>query len=581
MIDDRPLALLVQLPIPPPGAQPVRGNVPLAAAYLTLHARRSGLEKDWRIEIFPAALTNTLGDQGLVEALRLRRPTLVGFTCYVWNIDRTLWIARRLKQAVPDVRILLGGPEVTADNDWVCRAPAIDYAAVGEGEQTFVDLLASLRTGGDPSRPIPGLWRPMSDGPPPRAELPDLDALSSPYTEGILDAADEGTMLLETVRGCRYRCKYCYYPKSSHSIRRISAERIAANLQYADQRGVGEVFLLDPTLNGRPHFDRFLGLLAQGNPNRRFTFSAELRAEGIDPSTARLLREANFQEVEVGLQSVDPRTQQIIGRPIDLAAFERGATAMLDAGIRVRIDLILGLPGDTVDSVRRGFDFLERFRPRAELQIFNLSILPGTDLRKRAERLGLDFQRRPPYYCLKTADLDIPAMVDLMDEAQDRFGIEFDMPPPPELPPAASDLGVEPVAIGLLDLDDARGADAFVPAARRAQAFTLWLRSADFHARRHLAAEWVANVLRDNPHTTLQVVVDPTDEPQRVTPDVLDLLLETCHESLSYLDWYYSLHPGRLLGAKRLVVLAPPAVRDESAWTEAVQERATLLWKAM
>ena len=90
------LALLVQLPIPPPGPQPIQGNVPLAAACLKLFAQRRRLE-GWQIDVLPAHLCNRLGDRALAAAILDRRPQLVGFTCYLWNIQRTLWIARQLK----------------------------------------------------------------------------------------------------------------------------------------------------------------------------------------------------------------------------------------------------------------------------------------------------------------------------------------------------------------------------------------------------------------------------------------------------------------------------------------------------
>ncbi len=426
-----PLALLVQLPIPPPGPQPIEGNVPLAAAYLKLFAQRRGLE-GWQIEILPARLCNRLGDRALAAAILERGPQLVGFTCYLWNIQRTIWIAQQLKAAEPNVRILLGGPEITGDNRWVLEQPAIDLAVIGEGEQTFFDLLAALAAG-RATEAIPGLWNRGGSLPAPRSALTDLDVVSSPYIEGILDAAEEQTMLMETSRGCRYRCKFCYYPKSYDSIYRMSAGQIEANLRHACQRGVKEIFLLDPTLNQRPDFAGFLRLLAQGNPDRQFTYSAELRAEGIRAETARLLREANFQEVEVGLQSVEPEAQKLMGRHVSLDAFQRGARAMLDEGIRVRVDLILGLPGDTVDSVRRGLEYLDRERPFSELQVFNLSILPGTVFRQTAGELGLEYQPRPPYYVLKTPALDMEDLYGLMEEAQDVFGIVFDELPPPEV----------------------------------------------------------------------------------------------------------------------------------------------------
>ena len=585
MTDPRPLVLLVQLPIPPPGAQPVQGNVPLAAAYLKLFARRRGLESSLRIEILPPPLADTLGDQAMVEEILRRGPWLVGFTCYLWNIARVLWIAERLKAADPEIRILLGGPEITADNRWVLEQPAIDFAILGEGEQTFAELLAQMYPAHSVCRfperhtecagyiGIPGLWTRRGGTPARRVPLADLDAIASPYVEGILDVGPGETMFLETVRGCRYRCKYCYYPKSYDSICVASAEQVAASLRYANRHHVGEVFLLDPTLNQRPDFAEFLRLLARENPDRRFSYSAELRAEGIDGETARLLAAANFKEVEVGLQSIDPEAQRRMGRPVDLAAFERGTAAMLAAGIRVRLDMILGLPGDTPDSIRRGLDYLDRVRPFSELQVFNLSILPGTAFRAEAEALGLEYQPRPPYYVLRTPTLDVEAMYELMAEAQDRFGIEFDVPE--SLSRSDGAFRGEAIDRGcIVDLDSPSPA-AVPPPGRRTQAFTLWLRAADFTQRQEAAADLIRRLLADNPHTTLRVVLEPAGDPALLTPDVLESLLAVCHETVSYLDWYYSLHPGRLLGAKQLVVILP----EPGRW-EDVEEYATVVAKS-
>ena len=395
---------------------------------------------------------------------------MVGFTCYLWNIDRSLWIAARLKEAQPQLKIVMGGPEITPDNQWVLDVPAVDFAVIGEGEQTFAELLAAIAHG--PSRSdIAGLWSRRAGRcrlPPPLARLDDI---SSPYLHGILDAADEKQLLLETTRGCVFRCRFCYYPKSYDRQYFLSRDKIVANLQHARQHGAEEVFLLDPTLNQRRDFAGFLRLLADGNPRRQFTYSAELRAEGIDETTARLLREANFAEVEIGLQSVDRRTQQLMDRPMNLKAFERGTRAMLAEGIRVRIDLIIGLPGDTVDSVRRGIDYLKNTFPDCELQVFNLSILPGTSFRQDAVGLQVPFQPRPPYYVLGTPTLALDEMVMLMEEAQEAFGIEFDRPPPPQLDCGGD--GLSPCRGATIELDD--------PAAELPPA-EAWARSLPFAA---------------------------------------------------------------------------------------------------
>jgi len=89
----------------------------------------------------------------------------------------------------------------------------------------------------------------------------------------------------------------------------------------------------------------------------------------------------------------------------------------------------------------------------------------------------------------------------------------------------------------------------------------------------------IGQLLTDNPHTTLQVILEPTADPKRLTAEALDVLLANCYRTTTYLDRYYSLHPGRLLGSKRLFVLLPPGTgeRVDDAWLESVASYATLL----
>ncbi len=114
-------------------------------------------------------------------------------------------------------------------------------------------------------RPLPAWANAARPRAPP---LAGLDAVSSPYAEAILDLSDSRRMLLETARGCRFHCKYCYYPKGADPPRFLSPQEILANLSYAAEHGAEEVVLLDPTLNQRPDFIGFLGLLRRGNAAR-------------------------------------------------------------------------------------------------------------------------------------------------------------------------------------------------------------------------------------------------------------------------------------------------------------------------
>ena len=439
-----------------------------------------------------------------------------------------------------------------------------------------------------PPLPVAGLYVAATSGPrfrPDRAPafrtpMPDLTRLGSPYLAGILDAADEQMLLLETTRGCVFKCKFCYYPKSYDKQYYLAPDAVRASLRHARERGVQEVFLLDPTLNQRKDFADFLHLLIEGNPGQKMRYFGELRGEGITAQTARLLREANFTEVEVGLQSIAPDAMTLMDRKNNLRAFERGVRAMLDEGIRVRVDLIIGLPGDTIESVRQGLHYLHDGGLTSDLQVFNLAVLPGTAFRQEATQLGLVYQPRPPYYVLRTPTLRREDLFGLMREAQELFDVDFDAPPRPVLDFATGDL----VSVWRVDLD-ASPASA-PPAEKRAQAFTLWLRSANFDQRQEQATTLVREVLVTNPFTTLQLVLEPIDGSaqdvmSQLGPRLVDGLLAACLETPTYLDKFYALQPGALNGAKRVIVLLPLAWRGQIDvdWLDEIGAAATVVWR--
>ena len=135
---------LLQLPIPRHTFGLKTGNIPLGAACLKLAARDTpGTE----VEVLAESIASYLGDAALLELLSRRRPDVVGFTVFSWNLERSLHLAARLKDAYGP-RIDFGGPEITPDNAWVLAHSAVDHAVIGEGEQTFAELLCALRAVG-------------------------------------------------------------------------------------------------------------------------------------------------------------------------------------------------------------------------------------------------------------------------------------------------------------------------------------------------------------------------------------------------------------------------------------------------
>ncbi len=315
---------------------------------------------------------------------------------------------------------------------------------------------------------------------------------------------------------------------------------------------------------------------------------------------------------------------------------------MLDLGIRVKVDLIIGLPGDTVESVRRGIDYVHRSGLYSQVQVFNLAVLPGTSFREEAKQLGLVYQDRPPYYVLETPTLTTQQMYDLMAEAEEVFETEFDPLPEVQWPMiggrwsageprpsgsgASSEFGVPNSACiagdgiagaepsrspgekagvrglahqWIVGLDDPQSnGDLNPPPAHRSQAFTLWLRSSNFHTHRRRAAQLVDQLLADNPFTTLQIVLEAIGNPQHLTPVTCDAILQAALKSPTYLDRFYSVQPGRLKGAKRIVILLPetPSPREEtcreqsrtgwsedasmsSAWQKEISQFATIVYR--
>jgi len=167
-----------------------------------------------------------------------------------------------------------------------------------------------------------------------------------------------------------------------------------------------------------------------------------------------------------------------------------------------------------------------------------------------------------------------------MHEAQELFGIEFDAQPPPVLDFASG----SDDRVAVINLDGPEG--ELPPPDRRAQAFTLWLRTARLNQHDRQAAGLIRQVLDENPFTTLQVVWEPIGHdarslPAGCPPRDLEALVAACQEKPTYLDRYYALQPGRPNGAKRLVLLLPMywRTRLDPDWLAEVGRCATLVWR--
>ncbi|MFL5363882.1 MAG: B12-binding domain-containing radical SAM protein [Myxococcales bacterium] len=520
---------LVQLPVPPPAALAATGNVPLAAGCLAVAARAAGL-RGIDVEVVPPAATDALGDTLLAALCARGEPDLLGLSLYLWNTERSLHLAREVKRLSPRTRIVVGGPEVSADNPFLLGQSGFDLAMTGESEENFAGLLATLVAGGDPAT-VPGVAvrRPLglgSFGAAPAAGFP-LSRYPSPYVAGDIAVEPSRSIYVETVRGCRSHCTFCFYPRSSSVLRTLDVEASANLVAQLRDQGARQVTFLDPTFNHRPGFVELVDALADVNTPRSVSFFAEVRAEGLTAEHARKLARAGFDKLEIGLQSVNRQTLARVRRGGSPALVAEAARMLHDEGIELLVDLIVGLPGDGPDDVARGVDFLLENGLGGEAQVFPLSLLPGTAMRATAAEDGVVFDPAPPYRVTRTATMSEEQIRAALAQAEERLGRRLDEVPRPHLVEAPGGAGFAAVAsrgaqkgdppdVFHVDLDA-----PLAPAPPGAQHVALWLEGADLFRSRAAALRAIDARLSVDPHATLDVVLAPRHE---FPLDLLELL---------------------------------------------------------
>jgi radical SAM superfamily enzyme YgiQ (UPF0313 family) len=315
-------------------------------------------------------------------------PDLVGFSMYVWNRGQTLAIAALLKAARPAIVIFAGGAEATADGPGVLADPAMDFVLPGEGEELIVEAMRRLFDGASPQA-LAG-WAQA-------APVQDLTDLPSPYLDGTLRPEDYGGALWELSRGCPFTCDFCFEARGTAGTRRIPLARVAAELDLFAAKGIREVFVLDPTFNyQKAQAKQVLRLIAEKAPDIHFFF--EVRSEFLDKEMAGLFAAIRCT-LQIGLQSAHDDVLRNISRSFDPADFEAKTLLLHQAGVPYGFDLIYGLPGDSLEGFRESVDFALGLVPN-HLDVFRLSVLPGTRLAETAPGLELAFEASHPYRVL-------------------------------------------------------------------------------------------------------------------------------------------------------------------------------------
>jgi radical SAM superfamily enzyme YgiQ (UPF0313 family) len=506
--------LFVQLPPPRFSFAEPPTNIPLAAGFLA-SAMEAASPGDMHVEILDSDTVDVLGDQALLAKIVDRRPDVLAMTLYVWNVNRSLFLAANVKRFLPGTRILVGGPEVTADNAWVMRHPAVEAGVFGEGESRIVSALHALFPGQDLSA-IPGTFCKQGKTPVLNTNLAqpwDLALAAYPYLDGKIRPSRDGTLFLETMRGCPFRCRYCYYHKSYQGIRfhpRSHVEQVL-DFAYNPESAVREMYLMDPTFNASPRFRELLRSMATRRQRKDVPLHTELRADLLTREDVLLLKDAGLVSAEVGLQTTNPAALLRAGRKGDPRKVVQGVTFLKEAGIEVTTGIILGLPEDTPEGFQTTLQWLEQTAAYSVVHPFVLAVLPGTDFRESAHMLGLEYDPRPPYYVRSTRTFPADAFRPALLECERIFDMELDHIAPPSLVDCGPHVIRDPsaaeyVSKWIVNPDAPRWAKVLSQmAAKTTDPFTLWFRGS---FREQAMLSILSGLSSTNPHTCLHVVLE-------------------------------------------------------------------------
>jgi anaerobic magnesium-protoporphyrin IX monomethyl ester cyclase len=320
---------------------------------------------------------------------------LVGFSCYLWNYQKSFRLAQKLKLVRGDgTRVVFGGPQVADAARTLRDRPEVDFVCFGEGEDPFRELLKALpedSSAGDPGD-IPGLAfrrggvAHVPPAAPPLAleRLPDVYQPSSP-------ADLSGTVILETSRGCPYGCRFCYWGDTQ--MRYFPLERVERDIAFVlRQPNVESLFLIDAELDiDRQHAHAVLRSVQRHNV-RNIPVSGFLSFARWDEELLALCKSCNFQ-LGVGIQSLDRRTLDLAGRRFLRREKAERTLEQLEpfyAKDELQLQFILGLPGDSYGTFAENIAWCID-RGYFQLGVNRLFILPGTDFYARAAELGIDY----------------------------------------------------------------------------------------------------------------------------------------------------------------------------------------------
>lgn len=363
-------------------------------------------------------------EHDILRDIYLEKADLVVFSCYIWNIEYVLHIARELKTVAGSTRIWAGGPEISYDGKEVLRKyPFIDLIMCGEGEETFSRLLL-----GEEISQIPGivyrkngntnntclkdknvdvidLYHPKEKMDKtqyteiienPQGKCMNMDEL--PFVYDDLHKFEHKILYYETSRGCPFSCSYCL-SSIDKTVRFRSLSLVKKELDFFLENKVKQVKFVDRTFNCKKKHAMEIWTYLRDHDNGITNFHFEVSADLFDEEELALLAtlRPGLIQLEIGVQSTNPKTIEAIRRKMDLEKLERNVMRIHEMkNMHQHLDLIAGLPYEDYETFKKSFDDIYRMKPQ-QLQLGFLKVLKGSYMHEMAKDYGLVYQSRPVY----------------------------------------------------------------------------------------------------------------------------------------------------------------------------------------
>ncbi|ARU61926.1 B12-binding domain-containing radical SAM protein [Tumebacillus avium] len=351
----------------------------------------------------------TIKDQpmNVVADIYKRKPDVIGFSCYIWNIEETIPIIEMLRKVLPDVKIVLGGPEVSYDTEeWMERIQAADAIVIGEGEKTFHHLLQEF-SGAGQLETVQGIVYRNEEGKPKRSffrEKLELDEIPTPFADEDIPTLTNRVVYFEASRGCPFSCSYCLSSIET-GVRYFDIERTKRDLLRLVEGGVKTVKFVDRTFNIHMRYalQIFEYLIELHQTHKDVVFQFEITADILKPRVVEFLAEhapPGLFRFEIGVQSTNDVTNEIVNRKQNWEKLTNTVLGVKATGkIDQHLDLIAGLPQEDYHSFKKTFNDVFALEIE-ELQLGFLKMLRGVGVRLDADKYGYLFMDKAPYEIL-------------------------------------------------------------------------------------------------------------------------------------------------------------------------------------